>query len=657
MYIFRKHIFLFFCLMSVILTAQPKKNDGLAQREYLVQTLVKIAHPVLEATANNRLKTDLPIETAPKAYGDRDKVTYLEAFGRTLSGIAPWLQLGPSHTTEGKLRKKYIDLAVAGITNAVNPNAKDYINFTDGGQPLVDAAFLAQGLLRAPILWEKLDEVTRQNVINALKSTRTISPAYMNWLLFTATVEAALLKYDGKADMVRIEYAMLKHNEWYLGDGTYGDGKDFHWDYYNSYVIQPMMLDIINVLKEKKQTLKYWRYKNDFITQSSKYFERAKRYAAIQERLISPEGTYPAIGRSLAYRVGAFQSLAQMALLQELPDELNPAQVRCALYSIIKKQMEAPGTFTDKGWLTIGFYGHQPEIGEPYISTGSLYLCTEAFLPLGLPEQTPFWQAPNEFYTQQKIWSGQKATIDHAYYDKPETDKRKWETVLDSNSFLNQKTFKKEWNLFYPWGTDHNGTARMYKDQMTIDNGVLTIKADPVKKYEGKSSSTPHLDINYHSGAVHAKHQILVNEAYPVYTISGEFKAPIKKGTWPAFWLTAVKGWPPEIDILEFKGDANNWQNTFITPENCTTIKKNIPDALDNWHQYSIELNRIDETHTKVTYFLDGEKTGEHWTNFTNHPMWLIINLQMEGSSGSMEKAESVTYMARNVTIKRIAKQ
>jgi len=29
----------------------------------------------------------------------------------------------------------------------------------------------------------------------------------------------------------------LRHESWYKGDGAYGDGSDFHWDYYNSYVI------------------------------------------------------------------------------------------------------------------------------------------------------------------------------------------------------------------------------------------------------------------------------------------------------------------------------------------------------------------------------------------------------------------------------------
>ncbi|TRW22957.1 DUF2264 domain-containing protein [Flavobacterium zepuense] len=417
----------FFGLMLLIATGAvaQQANSGKESRKYFVTTLTKIAHPVLDALSKNRLKLDMPVETSPNAYGDRDKVTYLEAFGRTLSGMAPWLELGADTTDEGKLRQQYIKLALQCIDNATNPKAADFMNFIDGGQPLVDAAFLAQALIRAPHqLWDPLEPRVKQNVLMALKSTRGISPAYTNWLLFTGMIEAAILKFDaeGLADMVRLEYALNKHNEWYLGDGVYGDGPDFHYDYYNSFVIQPMILDILLVLKDKEETLKNWRYKTDYIDNYGTFLERSRRYASIQERLISPEGTYPAIGRSLAYRVGAFQALSQMALLQELPYGVSPAQVRCALQAIIKKQMEAPGTFDAKGWLTIGFYGHQPEIGEPYISTGSLYLCTEAFLVLGLPQEAAFWSAPDALYTQQQIWGGKKAQIDHAYYP---TDKKK----------------------------------------------------------------------------------------------------------------------------------------------------------------------------------------------------------------------------------------
>ena len=652
------HIYLLFVLLYTSVFAQQGNTsaiNGQEARAYFVTTLTKISNPVLESLSKGQLKKDMPVETALNAFGDRDKVTYLEAFGRTLSGIAPWLELGPDDTPEGRLREHYIELALKSIDNATNPTSADYMNFTNGGQPLVDAAFFAQGLLRAPHqLWDRLSKTTQQNVLVALKSTRPISPVYSNWLLFTGTIEAALLKFEGQADMVRLEYALQKHDEWYLGDGIYGDGPDFHWDYYNSYVIQPMLLDILAVLKDKKETLKDWRYKTDFIDKQYIFMGRARRYAEIQERLISPEGTYPAVGRSLAYRVGAFQALSQMALKQELPAAINPAQVRCALYAVIKKQMEVPGTFDANGWLTIGFYGHQKEIAEGYISTGSLYLCTEAFMVLGLPQQTQFWASPSVPFTQQQIWGGTAAPVDHAYYPGDSSNKTVWEAVIDTTSFISDKAFKQQWNYFYPWGTDHNGSARMYKKQVVVQNNVLQLKAVKVKRSEGKSRLTPNLDIKYQSGAVHAKHKITVTKEYPQYRISGQFKAPITAGTWPAFWITAVNGWPPESDILEFKGNAINWQNTFITPQNVTTIKTTLPDALQQWHTYTAVLKMLDEEHTLITYFVDGEKKEEHYTNFTNKPLWLIINLQMQGSSGNEGPDTETVFYAKNVSVQRV---
>src|SRR5919197_755484 len=139
--------------------------------------------------------------------------------------------------------------------------------------------------------------------------------------------------------------------------------------------------------------------------------KRAKRYAAIQERMISPEGTFPPIGRSLAYRFGALQLLGQMALRSELPDGISPAQVRSAMTAVIRRMIEAPGTFDAGGWLQIGFAGHQPAIGESYISTGSLYLCAVALLPLGLQPSDEFWSAPPQPWTSVRAWSGQPFPI------------------------------------------------------------------------------------------------------------------------------------------------------------------------------------------------------------------------------------------------------
>ena len=219
--------------ISLNLCAQEVEEPSPKEvREFYVNSLVKLADPVLSNLAKGKLKESMPIERSPGAWDDRTHVTYLEAFGRLYSGMAPWLELGTDDTKEGKLRKKYIDLVVACLENATDPEADDFMNFNKDAQPLVDAAFLAQGLLRSPTqVWDKLDEETQQNIIKALKSTRVIKPYYSNWLLFSGMVEAALEKFDDSGDMLRIDYGLNKHKEWYLGDGMYGDGPDFHWDY------------------------------------------------------------------------------------------------------------------------------------------------------------------------------------------------------------------------------------------------------------------------------------------------------------------------------------------------------------------------------------------------------------------------------------------
>jgi hypothetical protein len=386
-------------------TEIPMAGDD---RRYWVSVTDKIARPVLENLARRELKLKMPVEEKPGA--NRKSCTYLEAFGRLLCGLAPWLAVEGLTGDELKLQQEFIQLSQASLAAATDPQSPDFMNFTTGGQPLVDAAFLAQAILRAPkALWEALEPGVKTQVIAALKSSRKIGrPKGSNWVMFAATVEAALLEFGEPTLPDRLENCVRDMLGWYVGDGAYGDGEFFHFDYYNSFVIQPMLLDTLTVLKKHDAA---------FAPVLEVVVKRAARYAQVQERFIAPDGTFPSIGRSTTYRFGAFQVLAQIAWRRELPEPVKPAQVRCALTAVIRKLIEAPGTFDANGWLQIGFYGHQPELGEAYISTGSLYLCAVGLLPLGLSPADEFWSAPAAKWTQQKIWSGENLPADHALHD------------------------------------------------------------------------------------------------------------------------------------------------------------------------------------------------------------------------------------------------
>ncbi|MEN8906812.1 MAG: DUF2264 domain-containing protein [Clostridiales bacterium] len=380
-------------------------------RQYWVNTMLKISRPVLEALTYQRLKSTMPIEGIGDKRYSRSNFSHLEALARTIAGIAPWLECKGLKGEEENLREEFCILAREAITHATNPLSKDYLNFEYSYQPIVEAAFLVHGIMRAPKeLWEKLDIDVKNNLIEELKKTRSKKPHYNNWILFSAMIETFFYKIGEQWDAMRIDYAIMEHENWYLGDGIYGDGKDFHWDYYNSYVIQPMLVDIINKVGPEY---------DQWLELKPKILKRAKRYAQIQERLISPEGTFPALGRSLAYRFGAFQHLAQMSLQKCIPDNVYPSQIRSALTTVIKKMIEAPGTFDKNGWLKVGFCGSQLDIGEMYISTGSLYLCTTVFLPLGLSINDEFWSDRGREWTSKKIWNGKSVGIDHALDHEP----------------------------------------------------------------------------------------------------------------------------------------------------------------------------------------------------------------------------------------------
>lgn len=392
--------------INLVAYGSSEANTTTSDREVWLNTMVKIVHPVLFNLAKGNLKKVMPVESASGEEKGRREVTYLEALGRTLTGIAPWLTLKGVEGEEKTQQEIYIKLAQQSIKQAVDPGGPDFMNFTNGGQPLVDAAFLAHALIKAPeALWHPLDTKTKSNLITALKSTRAITPYYSNWILFSVMIEAFFLSIDEEWDPMRVDLSLKKFQEWYIGDGHYSDGEEFHWDYYNSYVIQPFLLDILDVLVSK--TDKYKDLQESIL-------RIAQRYSEIQEKLIAPDGTFPAIGRSIAYRFGAFQLLAQMGLRKQLPDSLPPTQVRSALTAVINKVMEAPGNFDKDGWLKIGLFGSQPALGERYISTGSLYLCTAVFLPLGLPANDLFWSGDSANWSSRKIWSGENLPADSA---------------------------------------------------------------------------------------------------------------------------------------------------------------------------------------------------------------------------------------------------
>jgi len=397
-------------MIIAIFVAAPmqakKKTVEKTDRQVWADLCYKISQPVLENMSKGNFQKDFPLELSPTWDGRDTKVAYLETFARLMAGISPWLALPDDGTPEGKQRKQLHEWAIQAYKNAVDPNSPDKITWlTNTSQPLCDASYLVESFMRAPeATWGQLDEVTKKRYIEGLKSLRTIRPAYNNWLLFRAMVEVFFMSIGEDVDEYALSVGLQKMSEWYLSDGWYSDGPEYAMDYYNSYVMHPMMVEVVEMCKKHK-----------FSTPISLDLavKRMNRFNTILERFISPEGAYPAVGRSVIYRMGAFQTLAMSAWKYGLPKDLTNGSVRSALTCVMKRMFAVDGNFDDKGYLRLGFAGHQPNLANYYSNSGSLYMTSLVFMPLGLPADHPFWTAPAEPWTSQKAWSGQEFPEDY----------------------------------------------------------------------------------------------------------------------------------------------------------------------------------------------------------------------------------------------------
>jgi hypothetical protein len=404
-------------LLTALLSVMPmaaKKQKVQSDREYWAALAYKMAQPVLENMSKGELQKNMMVEVSPTWDGRNKKVAYMECFGRLMAGMAPWLTLPDDNTPEGLQRKQLRTWALAAYKNAVDPASPDYLLWHKEGQTLVDAAYIAESFIRGyDALWVPLDSVTKQRYIDEFTQLHRIDPPYTNWLLFSSTIESFLAKAHAPFDQYRVSMAVRKVEEWYVGDGWYSDGSNFAFDYYSSYVFHPMYLETLkNMIDAKKSGwgIEYPKFYD-------RELKRAQKFSIILERFISPEGTFPVFGRSIPYRTAAMQPLALMAWYKQLPKDLPNGQVRAALTAVLHRMYDQQQNFNEKGYLTIGFCGKQPNVADWYTNNGSLYMASLIFMPLGLSADDAFWTDAAQDWTQKKAWGGQAFPKDHIWND------------------------------------------------------------------------------------------------------------------------------------------------------------------------------------------------------------------------------------------------
>jgi hypothetical protein len=354
-------------------------------REIWIDQLVNIVEKPLNYLANGKTWV---IENRQE---QQPTIGYLETLARIVAGIAPWLALPDDSTEESTRRVQIRELVIRAIT-------ENYATFNwKVAQSLVEAAYLAQGFLRArATLWDPLPEIVRTTLIEKFKGTlvtRKEKPYTLksNWILFYGMVQAFLVMVNAEPDHDFIKVIIQTVEGFYIGDGFYRDGDVFRIDFYNSYVFHSMYIEMLTVLGEEA--------KREIA------IKRMTQYSEFLESIISPDGSYPPLGRSIAYRFAAFQPIGHCVLLNRISTQHSYGQLRRALTSVMTKLFIKNSPFIE-GFLALGLCGHQPEIVQFYTNSGSLYVTTLGFIVLGLPEEHSFWKDKEDPTTQERCWSG-----------------------------------------------------------------------------------------------------------------------------------------------------------------------------------------------------------------------------------------------------------
>jgi beta-glucanase (GH16 family) len=177
------------------------------------------------------------------------------------------------------------------------------------------------------------------------------------------------------------------------------------------------------------------------------------------------------------------------------------------------------------------------------------------------------------------------------------------------------------------WYIDHDYGPTSSVNPFSIDDGVLTITA-------ARAPEAIRPEINnyeYTSGLITTYESF--SQTYGYFEMRADM--PDNHGTWPAFWLLPADGsWPPEIDIVEMRGqNPETIQVSAHSNEtgSRTTVSSaiNVSDT-EGFHTYGVLWTEEE----LVWYFDDVEVFRTDTPDDMHQPMYMLANLAVGGVAG-----------------------
>lgn len=185
----------------------------------------------------------------------------------------------------------------------------------------------------------------------------------------------------------------------------------------------------------------------------------------------------------------------------------------------------------------------------------------------------------------------------------------------------------------------YNGEQEIYVDPGYEGRGTVPLGLDPFKVRDGilsivASRTPPELkpllfDNEYVSGILTTQKSF--SQKYGYFEIRS--KIPFGVGVWPAFWLLANNGgWPPEIDVLEGRGQrpgdvvmTTHWRIPATGFVQRCGFDFSVPNAWADFHDYGVLWQR-----DRLVYFIDRKPVSDiKVPSSFEDPMYMIVNLAM----------------------------
>jgi hypothetical protein len=319
----------------------------------------------------------------PGGYGPR--VDGLEGFARSFMGAAFRIAGTDDTDTDDTASAELAEWYAEGIAAGVDPaNPGRWVRPGEHDQAKVEAAALALGLyLTRSRIWDRLDERTRNRLVDYLAELVGARIPPINWVWFRIVTQTFLRSVGGPWSEADLDHDLAVHESFARADGWFADGPERSFDHYAGWALHfyPVIWLQMAAGDERAEERR------------ERYLARLNAFLPQAAALVGADGGPLVQGRSLTYRFAAAAPFWAGAIAGSTA--LPPGELRRAASGVLHHFL-SHGVPDEQGLLPLGWHSAWRPIAQRYSGPGSPYWAFKGMAGLALPADHPVWTAAEE---------------------------------------------------------------------------------------------------------------------------------------------------------------------------------------------------------------------------------------------------------------------